>query len=280
MTRSVKKVLAIHDLCAHGRVSLKVVTTILTSMGLEIYPLPTALMSAHTQYPEFTFLDLTDQMQPILDNWKKLGVTFDAIYTGYLGSPRQVDIVQGAIRDFGREGCPIIIDPVMGDNGRLYTGFDDNMVREMRRLVTKADIITPNLTEVAFLLDKPYQTEYSDEEIKGLLRELAALGPKQVVITGVPVKGREDRISVWSYEKATEAFARVEKPFLPAHLPGTGDGFASVLTGSLVRGEPMDVAIDRAAQFIVDGIQETLNEGENPLDGMLMEKVLPTLRRA
>ena len=278
MTRSVKKVLAIHDLCSHGRVSLKVVTPILTTMGFEVYPLPTALLSAHTQYPHFTFTDLTDTMLPMLESWSELGVTFDAVYTGYLGSPRQVDIVKEALRRFGSTLSEVVIDPVMGDNGRLYTGFDESLVSKMRELVERADVIAPNLTEVAYLLGEPYKNHYSDEEVVVLLKRLAAMGPRRVVITGVPVDGRKDRISVLAYDAELSRLYRVEEPFLPAHVPGTGDGFSSVLTGSLLSGATLAEAIDRAAGFIVEGIRATLDEGADPLDGMIMEPILPSLR--
>ncbi len=279
MDRRIKKVLAIHDLCAHGRVSLKAVTPILTTMAHEVYPLPTALLSAHTQYPNFTFTDLTDQMVPILENWKALGVQFDAIYTGYLGSPRQVDIVKGAIRDFKGENTLVVIDPVMGDNGKLYTGFTEKLVTEMRRLIEMADVITPNLTEVAYLLDKPFDAEASEESIKADMKALATMGPKEVVVTGVGVEGRPDRVAVLAYNRLTDTFVRTEKTYLKAHLPGTGDAFAAVLTGALMKGDSMAQAIDRAAQFVVDGIDAAITAKAPLIDGMLMEAVLPNLRK-
>ena len=153
----VKKVAAIHDLSGMGRVSLTVVIPILSSMGFQVCPLPTAILSNHTQYPDFTFLDLTDEMPRIIAEWKRLEVEFDAIYTGYLGSPRQIQIVSDFIRDFRRKDSLTVIDPVLGDNGKLYSNFIESMVVEMQHLVTHADVITPNLTELFYLLDRPYK---------------------------------------------------------------------------------------------------------------------------
>lgn len=164
----VKKIAAVHDLSGMGRVSLTVVIPILSSMGFQVCPLPTAVLSNHTQYPGFSFLDLTDEMPKIIAEWKKLEVQFDAIYTGYLGSPRQIQIVSDFIKDFRQPDSLIVADPVLGDNGRLYTNFDMEMVKEMRHLITKADVITPNLTELFYLLDEPYKADSTDEELKNI----------------------------------------------------------------------------------------------------------------
>ena len=174
-TNKVKKIAAVHDLSGAGRVSLTVVIPILSSMGFQVCPLPTAVLSSHTQYPHFSFLDLTDEMPKIISEWKQLGVQFDAIYTGYLGSPRQIQIVSGFIDDFRQSDSLVMIDPVLGDNGKLYTNFDEQMILEMRHLIRKADVITPNMTELFYLLDKPYKAENTDEELKAYLHEVEAL---------------------------------------------------------------------------------------------------------
>lgn len=186
----VKKVAAIHDLSGMGRVSLTVVIPILSSMGFQVCPLPTAILSNHTQYPDFTFLDLTDEMPRIIAEWKRLEVEFDAIYTGYLGSPRQIQIVSDFIRDFRRKDSLTVIDPVLGDNGKLYSNFNESMVVEMQHLVTHADVITPNLTELFYLLDRPYKESNTDQELKEYLRCLSDKGPEVVIITSVPVLER------------------------------------------------------------------------------------------
>ena len=197
----VKKIAAVHDLSGMGRVSLTVVIPILSSMGFQVCPLPTAVLSNHTQYPGFSFLDLTDEMPKIIAQWKKLEVEFDAIYTGYLGSPRQIQIVSDFIRDFRRPDSLIVADPVLGDNGRLYTNFDGEMIKEMRHLITKADVITPNLTELFYLLDKPYKADNTDEELKEYLRLLSDKGPQVVIITSVPVHDEPHKTSVYAYNR-------------------------------------------------------------------------------
>lgn len=197
----VKKVAAIHDLSGMGRVSLTVVIPILSSMGFQVCPLPTAILSNHTQYPHFTFLDLTDEMPRIIAEWKRLEVEFDAIYTGYLGSPRQIQIVSDFIRDFRRKDSLTVIDPVLGDNGKLYSNFDEAMVAEMQQLITHADVITPNLTELFYLLGRPYKEANTDQELKDYLHCLSEKGPEVVIITSVPVLDEPHKTSVYAYNR-------------------------------------------------------------------------------
>ena len=212
-----------------------VVIPILSTMGFDVCPLPTAILSNHTQYPEYSFLDLTDEMPKMIAGWKKLEIEFDAIYTGYLGSPRQIQIVSGFIDDFRREDTLIVVDPVLGVNGRLYAGMTKEMVLEMRVLARRADVLTPNLTELFALLDRPYQHECSDELLKEALKALSAQGPDTVIITGVPVVGRPDLTSVVASSRSDGRAWKVTCPYLPAHYPGTGDAFTSVVTGRFCR---------------------------------------------
>lgn len=273
----VKKVAAIHDLSGMGRVSLTVVIPILSSMGFQVCPLPTAVLSNHTQYPHFSFLDLTDEMSKIIEEWKKLDVQFDAIYTGYLGSPKQIQIVSDFIDGFRQAESLVVIDPVLGDNGRLYTGFDEKMIVEMQQLITKADVITPNLTELFYLLDKPFKEENSDEELKSYLRELSDKGPEVVIITSVPVRNDPHKTSVYAYNRQGSRYWKVTCPYLPAHYPGTGDTFTSVVTGSLMQGDSLPIALDRATQFILQGIRATFGYEYDNREGILLEKVLHNL---
>ncbi|WP_302592697.1 pyridoxamine kinase, partial [uncultured Bacteroides sp.] len=235
------------------------------------------VLSNHTQYPDFSFLDLTDEMPRIIERWKQLYVRFDAIYTGYLGSPRQVQIVSDFINDFRHEDSLIVADPVLGDNGRLYTNFDMQMVKEMRCLITQADVVTPNLTELFFLLDKPYKADNTDEELKEYLRLLSDKGPQVVIITSVPVHGVPHKTSVYAYNRQGDRYWKVTCPYLPAHYPGTGDTFTSVITGSLMQGDSLPMALDRATQFILQGIRATFGYEYDPREGILLEKVLPNL---
>lgn len=273
----VKKVAAVHDLSGMGRVSLTVVIPILSSMGFQVCPLPTAVLSNHTQYPGFTFLDLTDEMPKIIEAWKRLEVQFDTIYTGYLGSPKQIQIVADFIDDFRRADSLVVIDPVLGDNGRLYTNFNEKMVAEMQHLITKADVITPNLTELFYLLGKPFKEENTDEELKSYLRELSDKGPEVVIITSVPVQKDPHKTSVYAYNRQGSRYWKVTCPYLPAHYPGTGDTFTSVITGSLMQGDSLPIALDRATQFILQGIRATFGYEYDNREGILLEKVLHNL---
>ena len=273
----VKKVAAIHDLSGMGRVSLTVVIPILSSMGFQVCPLPTAILSNHTQYPDFTFLDLTDEMPRIIAEWKRLEVEFDAIYTGYLGSPRQIQIVSDFIRDFRRKDSLTVIDPVLGDNGKLYSNFNESMVVEMQHLVTHADVITPNLTELFYLLDRPYKESNTDQELKEYLRCLSDKGPEVVIITSVPVLDEPHKTSVYAYNRRGNRYWKITCPYLPAHYPGTGDTFTSVITGALLQGDSLPIALDRATQFILQGIRATFGYEYDNREGILLEKVLHNL---
>ncbi|MEG2336803.1 MAG: pyridoxamine kinase, partial [Bacteroidales bacterium] len=239
--------------------------------------LPTALLSNHTQYSKYSFLDLTHEMSLFIDHWRELQVKFDAIYSGFLGSEEQVDIVYQFITDFSQEGQLVVVDPVMGDNGKLYASYQNNMVSAMRKLVQKANVITPNMTEMFFLLDQSYKETICEVELKKNLLALSAMGPQMVVITSVPIPDRPERTSVVAYNRVGNRFWKVSCPYLPAHYPGTGDAFTSVLTGSLMQGDSLPIALDRAVQFVSMGIRATFGYEYDNRDGMLIEKVLPNL---
>ena len=274
---NVRRIAAIHDLSGIGRTSLMAVIPILSTMGFNVCPLPTAILSNHSQYPDFSFLDLTEEMPRIIDQWEKLGATFAAIYTGYMGSPRQIEIVCGFIERFRTADTLVVVDPVLGDNGHLYSKMTQEMVEEMRRLACRADVLTPNLTEAFALLDRPYKTDCTTEELKDLIAELSEMGPDTVIITGVPVPGQSGLTSVIARSKSDLRTWKVTCPYLPAHYPGTGDSFTSVITGSLLQGDSLPIALDRAAQFILQGIRSTFGYRMDNRDGILLERVLPNL---
>ncbi len=273
----VKRVAAVHDLSGVGRVSLTVVIPVLSTMGFQVCPLPTAILSNHTQYPSFSFMDLTDEMPRIIDEWKKLNVQFDSIYTGYLGSPQQVHIVSHFIDRFRLDNTLVVVDPVLGDNAQLYANFDMTMVKEMRQLIRKADIITPNMTELFYLLDMPFKAQLTDDELKKYLLELSNQGPQIVVVTSVPVIENPQQTSIYAYNREGNKYWKITCSYLPAHYPGTGDTFTSVLTGALLQGDSLPVAIDRASQFILQGIRATFGYEYDNRDGILLEKVLHNL---
>ena len=273
----VKKVAAVHDISCMGRVSLTVVIPILSTMGFQACPLPTAVLSNHTQYPSFSFFDLTDEMPRIIEQWKELDVQFDAIYTGYLGSPKQVRIVTNFINDFRKEDTLVVIDPVLGDNGKLYTNFDMKMVKEMQKFIASADVITPNMTELCYLLDIPYQEHFTDKELKKCLKQLSDKGPGIVVITSVPVPEDPHKTSIYTYNRSGNKYWKITCSYFPAPYPGTGDTFTSVVTGALLQGDSLPVALDRAAQFILQGIRATFGYEYDNREGILLEKVLHNL---
>jgi pyridoxine kinase len=277
MKRVSPRVAAIHDLSGFGRVSLSMVIPILTTMGVQVCPLPTAVLSTHTGgYDNYKFIDLTEHLEEYIAHWASIGAEFDCIYSGYLGSPKQISIISGFINDFRKDEQLIVIDPVMGDNGKLYSSFDTTMVTEMKKFIGLADIITPNLTEAALLLDTAYQERVNDTLIKEWLTKLAAMGPKTVVITGVPGE-TPDMTCVLAYNSLDQRFWKVNCSYIPTHFPGTGDGFTSVLVGSLLRGDSLPIALDRSVQFILSAIRASYGYQYPHREGVLLERVLANL---
>jgi pyridoxine kinase len=280
MKKPVPRIAALHDLSGFGRSSLTIILPVLSTMGVQVCPLPTALLSTHTGgFEDYFFLDLTPQMQPIANHWKKLKVDFDAIYSGFLGSSLQVEIVRNFIDDFRpRNGDGLImVDPVLGDDGELYGPFEKDMVVQMRRLVEKADIITPNITEAALLLERDFNDILNVEEVKDQLRALSDLGPAMVVLTSVRTESKPEVSTVLAYDRSDGRFWKVECDYVPAFYPGTGDLFASVLLGSLLQGDSLPIAIERAVQFVSLSIRATFGYQEPHRDGVLFERVLGSL---
>ena len=251
---------AIHDLSGFGHTSLMVVIPIFSTLGIQVCPLPTAVLSTGTSgFSDFRFVDLTEHMPGFLAHWKSLGLRFDAVYSGFLGSGRQAEIVAECIADCLKPGGLAVVDPVLGDDGCLEPTMDMGMVERMRWLASKANCITPNLTEAALLLGEPYPAEVGREGMdRGQLREwlyrLTDAGPDIAVITSVP-EGKGGRSSVAAHDSAHKRFWRVSCDYVPATYPGTGDTFTSVLTGSLMQGDSLPLAIDRAVQFVSLGIR-------------------------
>ncbi len=277
MLNPVKHCAAFHDLSGFGRVSLGVVIPILTTMGIQVSSVPTAVLSTHTGLEGFSFLDLTPQMKDFISHWKKLGFLFDNIYSGFLGSPAQIDVVKSFIRDFKQDNQLITIDPVMADNGELYSCFDNSIVVKMKELVQVADLITPNITEAALLLDREVPNDMSDDMVKEWCLRLSELGPKYSVITSIPQKDGAIS-SVVGYNKDIDRFWKVDCTYLPAEYPGTGDVFTSVLNGSLMQGDSLPIALERAVQFVSLSIRSTFGYQKSEQEGVFIEKTLGSLR--
>ncbi|MDA3852204.1 MAG: pyridoxamine kinase [Spirochaetaceae bacterium] len=272
-----KRIAAVHDLSGFGRSSLTVVTPILSTMGIQVCPLPTAILSTQTSgFENYHFVDLTEHLKPIISHWKDEKITFDGIYTGFLGSYKQVNIIHDFIDEFKQENSLIVVDPVMGDDGELYGPYTMNLVTSMKDLIIQADLITPNYTEAAFLLDKdPKSPPPKLEEIKHWLKTLSMMGPRRVVISSVPHRGNTAQIC--AYDRLEDRYWKCETQWLPASYPGTGDMLASVLTGSLLQGESLSIAMDRAVGFILHAIRSTYDKGLPQREGVLLEKSLGVL---
>jgi len=248
-------------------------------MGMQVCPLPTAILSTQTGvFTGYEFIDMTKHMPRFVNHWKSLDLTFDCIYSGFLGSEKQISIVADFIESFRTENQLIVVDPVLGDNGKLYETFKEEMVIKMRELIRLADVITPNLTEAAFLLGKSCPNTIETSEIKAWLLELSAKGPKTVIITSVPDWDNPHHTSVVAYDALLNRFWKVTCDFIPTSYPGTGDVFTSVLTGSILQGDSLPIAIERAVQFVSMAIRTTFGYQAPPREGVLIEKILHNLR--
>jgi len=278
MKNPVPRAAAIHDLSGFGRSSLSVVIPILSTMGVQVCALPTAVLSTDTGgFEGYHFVDLTEEMQKIIDHWKSLNISFDAIYSGFLGSPKQIDIVAGFIDHFSQADQLVVVDPVLGDNGQPYPTMGPEMMAEMRRLVGLADLITPNFTEAAFLLKTSIPPSIDEKGLKDWTRRLSQAGPRRVVITSVPVPEERKVSSVVAFDSQDGRLWKVDCSYIPAQYPGTGDIFASVIVGSLLQGDSLPIALDRAVQFVSMAIRSTFGHNYPDREGVLLEKVLSNL---
>lgn len=277
MHSPIKKVAAIHDLSGFGRASLTMVIPILSRMGIQVCPLPTAVLSTHSKFSDFHFVDLTNELPPIINHWEELSLDFDVVYSGFLGSHEQVEIVSGLIDSFRKEDQVVVVDPVLGDDGKIYKPLSRELVGEMRRLIQKADIITPNLTEASLLLDKPYSGEIGQEEAKDWCRKLSEKGPETVIITSIPEHTQKAQTAVIAYDRSDERFWKVTVNYIPASYPGTGDAFASVITGAWLQGDSLPIALDRAVKFTSMGVKATFGYDYDAKHGILLERILHTL---
>lgn len=270
---SYEKVLTIQDISCVGQCSLTVALPIISACGLETCVLPSAVLSTHTAgFTGFTFRDLTADMPAIKDHWRKEGILFRAIYTGYLGSTQQVGYVQDIFAETADAQCVKIVDPAMADNGKLYPAFDMAFVDAMKELCSKADYVVPNITESCFLTGLQYKTEYDRAYIDSLLEGLTALGCPNVILTGVSYAPGKTGVVV--YENGNYTYYEHDK--LPNSCHGTGDIYASAFVGALVRGKSAYDAAKIAADYTVACIKYTA-QLENHWYGAAFEPVLGKL---
>lgn len=273
---SQKKIALINDVTGFGRCSVAVELPIISALKVQACVLPTAILSVHTGFQHFYLDDYTDHMKLYIESWRKNNLTFDGISTGFLGSVEQIDLVLQFIREFKGSSTTVIVDPVMGDNGRLYPSYTAEMCREMRRLLSCADVLTPNMTEACQLLGVPYQDDrtLSDEALLHMVQELSQKGPAKVVLTGIH---RGTKVGNFLYERG-------EKPQWILHekigsdRSGTGDVFAAIVSAAVVKGESLYDGVQKAADFISQcmAYTETLDLPHNC--GLAFEEFLTTLK--
>lgn len=275
MQENQHRVLAIHDISGFGRCSLTVILPILSAMGIQCCPVPTAVLSTHTGgLGDVVARDLTNYMGPCLAHYRELGLEYDCIYTGFLNSKDQIDHCLDFFDAY--PDAFKLVDPVMGDHGKAYRTCTSDLRMRMEELVCRADLITPNLTECAMLLGTEYETGPIDSTTaKSLLVRLSKMGPGYVVITGVALSG--GTMANIGYDRERNAFWKVECDYVPVSYPGTGDIYASALVGSLLNGDSLPIAMERSTRFLEVAIKTTFSYGTDTRYGVMLERALPYL---
>ena len=268
-----KRILTVQDISCVGRCSLTVALPIISAAGVETGVLPTAVLSTHTAFPKFTFCDLTDEIEGISKTFSELDIGFNAIYTGYLGSFRQLELVSDLIDRHKTDDCMVVIDPCMADHGRLYKGFSADFPKAMAGLCGKADLIIPNLTEATFMLGIPYTEDYDEEYIRDVLKKLCALGAKRAALTGISFD--PTKLGVYSYDSTTDTYFSYFNDKLLVAYHGTGDIFASATVGALMRGHSVEDSLAVAVDYTFECIKLTMADPDRRSYGVNFEAALP-----
>lgn len=271
-----KRVAAIHDISGFGKCSLTVALPIISAAGIETTVMPTAVLSTHTGgFTGYTYRDLTEDLRPITEHWKSLGLEFDAVYSGFLGSFEQIDIVCDFVDEFKRgDKTVVVVDPAMADNGAMYAIFDMAFAKKMASLCKKADIIVPNFTEAAFILGEDYvEPPYTKEYVTGLLKRLGDLGPAKVVLTGVAFD--DEKLGAASYDKASGEISYYLADRIDGYYHGTGDVYASALLGAYLNGKSLAESAAIAVEFTLGSIKRTKEAGTDIRFGVDFERGLP-----
>lgn len=283
-----KRVLTVQDISCVGKCSLTAAIPVISAMGIEVCPLPTAILSNHTAFSSFSFLDLTDKIPEILNEWKKQGFHFDAIYTGYLGSIKQIDLVHKILDEFAQNDTLVVIDPCMADNGKLYTGFSQDFVKQMAKLCGRANVILPNMTEACFLVNQDYDIfTHTNESITKLMEKLLSLGAQQVILKGVEFSKEKIGVAYCSQKLFNNNFSTNENNMEDMNIyfhhrydenfHGTGDVFASAVTGALVLKKDIKDAVKIACDFVQESIECTLLNPNYNWYGVEFESALRNL---
>jgi len=273
----VPKIAAIHDISGIGRCSMTVILPILSALGSQVCPLPTALLSNHSEYKEFFFYDFTTHMEEYYNTWEKNDAKFNCVYSGFLGSEKQISIILDIIKRVKlKSNALVVVDPVMGDHGITYKTYTDDMVKKMSHLVENADIITPNLTEVSILLNEKYSNENINiETVKRYLKSLSDMGPNIVVITGVTTDLGEHINAC--YDKKQDKFWKIPFEYIGTRYPGTGDLFSSLFIGYLLNGNELPVAIELASKFVSEAVNVTYATNTPHHEGVHFERIMRKL---
>ena len=288
-----KRVLTVQDISCVGKCSLTAAIPVISAMGIEVCPLPTAILSNHTAFSSFSFLDLTDKIPEILNEWKKQGFHFDAIYTGYLGSIKQIDLVHKILDEFAQNDTLVVIDPCMADNGKLYTVFSQDFVQQMAKLCGRANVILPNMTEACLLVNQNYDDfEHTKMNIQNLMAKLVSLGTKQAVLKGVEFSKETIGVAYYSQKNNNDSKNLIGKSIIENSIDdmkiyfhhrydenfhGTGDVFASAVTGALVLKKDIKDAVEIACDFIQESIECTLSNPNYNWYGVEFESALRNL---
>ena len=268
-----KRILTVQDISCVGRCSLTVALPIISAAGVEAGVLPTAVLSTHTAFPKFTFCDLTGEIEKISETFGELSIDFDAVYTGYLGSFRQLALVSDLIDRHKTDKCAVVVDPAMADNGKFYTGFTPDFARAMAGLCAKADLVLPNLTEACFMLDIPYPETYTEDYIRDVLKKLTDLGAKSAALTGISF--HPDKLGVYSYDSTTDSYFYYYNDKMPVSYHGTGDIFASATLGALMQGHLLDSALTVAVDYTLECIKLTMQDENRRTYGVNFEEAIP-----
>lgn len=280
-----KKIAVINDLSGFGRCSLTAAISAISVMGVQPCPLPTAVLSAQTGYPSYYCDDYTDKMEHFREEWEKMGAQFDGIYTGFLASEAQVEHIFRFLDTFYKEDTFLLVDPVMGDEGRVYAMFTDGLLKQMKELAGKADIITPNLTEICLLTDYNFSdiqnmsdTKQMIAKIEQMAQEMIRKGPKTVVVTGIRYIDEKDKKKKIGNLVVTEQKSQLSAfPYIGGSFSGTGDLFASVIAGGMARGDDIFRIINLAGKFIEQAMKDSVMDQVEANDGVNYEKYLKML---